>query len=183
MSELSEHSVVELPFVEQLRRLGWGYLQGDTEVPYLTERESFHQVLLLDRLRQAVTRINLDEAGQPWMEDSQVAQAVGRLERLGAHHLMEANAEAYELLRNGTQVEGTNGRQHTVQFADYAHPERNDWLVINQFRVDPPGSSDGRGCIIPDIVLLVNGIPLVVIECKTPGTENPLEQAITQLLR
>ncbi len=169
--------------VEQPQRQGWGYLQGDTEVPYLTERESFHQVLLLDRLCQAVRRINLDEAGQPWLDDTQIKQSIGRLERLGGHRLMEANAEAYELLNGGTQVDGPDGRQHTVQFVDYIHLERNDRLAVNQFRVDPSWSSDGHGCIIPDIVLFVNGIPLVVVECKSPGIENPLEQAVTQLLR
>ena len=183
MCDLSEYAEVERPYVQQLQSLGWGYLAGDTEVPYLTERESFHEVLLLDRLRQAVRRINLDEAGRPWLDDAQVAQVVGRLERLAAHHLMEANAEGYDLLRNGTQVEGADGRQQTVRFIDLQRPEGNDWLAINQFRVDPPWSSDGRGCTIADIVLLVNGIPLVVVECKSPGLENPLDQGITQLLR
>jgi len=48
-----EYTLVERPFIEQLQTLGWDYLEGDTGVPYLTERESFRQVLLTGRLRVA----------------------------------------------------------------------------------------------------------------------------------
>jgi type I restriction enzyme R subunit len=66
MSSLpDEYTQVELPFIEQLQSMGWEHLEGDTGVPYLTERETFRQVLLSDRLRKALARINLDEAGQP----------------------------------------------------------------------------------------------------------------------
>jgi type I restriction enzyme R subunit len=46
-----DYTLVELPFIEQLQQMGWDYLEGDTGVPYLTERENFRQVLLTDRLR------------------------------------------------------------------------------------------------------------------------------------
>ena len=56
----------------------------------------------------------------------------------------------------------------------------NDFLVINQFKVE---LTSGRGHVIPDAVLFVNGIPLVVAEFKSPGIQNPLQEAINQLLR
>ena len=182
-----ERTKVELPLIAQLKGMCWQHIEGDIDVPYLTERESFRDVLLVGRLREALRRINLDDKGQPWLDDSRINQAISALERLGALKLMEANQQTMRLLLKGTEVEGLpdwdNGRDHPVCFIDFEHPERNDFLVVNQFRVDPPWAAGGRDFIIPDIVLFVNGIPLVVIECKSPAATNPMEEAITQLLR
>jgi type I restriction enzyme R subunit len=183
MTMSDEYTDVELPFIQQLQAMGWDYLEGDTGVPYLTERENFRQVLLTDRLREAVARINLDEEGQPWLDETRVTQVVSRLERLGVPKLMEANQVATHLLLKGTLVEGSNRKNVTVHYIDFDHPERNDFLAINQFRVDPPWVTGGRGYIVPDLVLFVNGIPLVVVEAKCPGLEAPLVEAIDQLLR
>src|SRR5687767_949951 len=106
-----ERSKVELPLIEQLQGMGWQHLEGDTDVPYLTERGSFREVLLLERLRAAVRRINRYDAGQEWLDDSRVEQAVTDLERLGAHRLMEANQAATRLLLEGTQVPGPLGAE------------------------------------------------------------------------
>lgn len=180
----NERQAVELPLIEQLKSMGWQHLEGHTGVPYLTERHSFREVLLAGRLREAIRRINLDENGQPWLDEHRVTEALSALEHLGAHRLMEANQAAAALLLGGTSVEGDparhGGRDQTARFIDFEHPERNDFLAINQFRVDLPG---GQSYIVPDIVLFVNGIPLVVIECKSPLTANPMEEGITQLLR
>jgi type I restriction enzyme R subunit len=183
MAMSNEYTDVELPFIEQLQAMGWDYLEGDTGVPYLTERENFRQVLLSDRLREAVARINLDEDGGHWLDERRVTQVVSRLERLGVPKLMEANQEATRLLLKGTLVEGPQGKNVTARYIDFEHPERNDFLVINQFRVDPPWATGGRGYIVPDMVLFVNGIPLVVVEAKCPDLEAPLVEAIDQLLR
>lgn len=180
----SELSKVEQTCIDQLTAVGWEHIQGDIDVPYLTERESFRDVLLLARLHDAIKRINLDENGNEWLDDSRIASAVDDLQRLGEHKLMESNRVATDLLLRGTVVEGVpemdGGREQTVRYVDSGHPERNDFLVINQFRVDRPG---GRGFITPDLVLFVNGIPLVVIECKSPAATDPMESGITQLLR
>ena len=161
MSSLpDERTKVELPLAEQLKGMGWRHLEGDIDVPYLTERQSFREALLVGRLREGIRRINLDESGKPWLDDVRVNAAVGDLERLGAYKLIEANQVATVLLIKGTQVEGDperhGGREQTVRFIDFENLERNDFLAINQFRVDCPG---GRTFIVPDIVLFVNGIP------------------------
>ena len=181
-----EYLHVERPFIEHLQRLGWDYLPGDTGVPYLTERESFRQVLLVGRLRDALRRINLDQSGRPWLDDARLTQAVSHLQRLGQPRLMAANKEATRLLIKGTQLVGPdpgNTKAVPVHYVDYQHPRRNDFLVVNQFRVDPPWAAGNVDYVVPDLVLFVNGIPLVVVECKRPGVENPLTDAITQLLR
>lgn len=187
MSGFNEERQVEKPLIEQLRGMAWQYLPGDIDVPDFTERSSFREVLLHGRMLAALKRINLDDAGQPWLDDSRANQALGHLERLGANKLMEANQLATELLLKGTSVEApaddASNRERSVKFIDFDHPERNDFLVINQFRVDPPWAVGGKGFIIPDLVLFVNGIPLVVIECKSPSATNPMEEAINQLMR
>jgi type I restriction enzyme, R subunit len=143
-------------------------------------------VFLEERLWDALTRINLDADGQPWLDDGRVAQAAGALLRPKAVRLIEINQELTERLLLGTTVDGVSGWDHgrdrTVQFIDWEHPERNEFLVVNQFRVDEPGGQ-GHKFIAPDLVLLVNGIPLVVIEAKSPNVVEPMVKAIRQLRR
>jgi hypothetical protein len=92
---------------------------------------------------------------------------------------MEVNQSATELLLKGTVAEGLpdwdHGRPQPVKFIDFENPANNDFLVINQFKVE---LTSGRGHVIPDAVLFVNGIPLVVAEFKSPGIQNPLQEAI-----
>jgi len=131
-----EKTYVEIPFIEQLKGIGWDHIEGDIDVPYLTARESFRDVLLADRLRKAVKRINLDDNGNPWLDDDRANQVVSALERISAPKLMEANKEAFELIVQGVEVGGDadahQGREKTVFVIDFEHPERNDFLAINQ---------------------------------------------------
>jgi type I restriction enzyme R subunit len=184
MPTSQEYDLVELPLIHQLQAMGWDYLEGDTGVPYLTERENFRQVLLKERLEKAVTKLNLDESGNPWLDQPRITQAVSQLERLSGVNLMEENQKATRLLIKGTYVAGSEN-QHPVpvKYIDFEHPEQNDFLAINQFRVDPPWAAGNLGYIVPDIVLFVNGIPLVVIEAKSPWKDNPITDAVDQLLR
>jgi type I restriction enzyme R subunit len=99
-----EYAQVERPFIDHLQRLGWDYLEGDTGVPYLTERDSFRQVLLTDRLRDALRRINPDEDGNPWLDDARLTKAVNDLQRLGEPKLMAANQRATRLLIKGSSI-------------------------------------------------------------------------------
>ena len=179
-----EYDLVERPFCQHLKVMGWQWLEGDTDVPELTERTNFREVLLKDRLKAAIRRINLGPDGQPWLDGARIERAIRDLEHLGAHRLMEANQAATQLLLQGTSTEGrpewNRGRPQPLRFIDFDNWQNNDFLVINQFKVE---LSSGRGHVIPDAVLFVNGIPLVVTEFKSPGIENPLGEAINQLLR
>ncbi len=153
-------------------------------MPYLTERDSFRDVLLTDRLRKAVKKIDLDDNGTPWLDDDRVNQVVSVLERISAPKLMEAKKKAFDLIVQGVEVEGDpalhGGKEKTVAIIDFNHPEKNDFLAINQFRADVSG---GKTFIAPDIVLFIKGIPLVVVECKIPKISNPMGEGINQLLR
>ena len=178
-----EYDLVERPFCEQLQGMGWEWLQGDTDVAELTERENFREVLLKGRLVAALRKLNLRD-GQPWLDDVRITHAIRDLEQAAGHRLMEVSQWATEILLKGTVADGLpdweQGRPQPVKFIDFENTENNDFLVINQFKVE---LTSGRGHVIPDAVLFVNGIPLVVAEFKSPGIQNPLQEAINQLLR
>lgn len=178
----TEWSEVERPLLLQLGRMGWQYLLGDIDVPDLTERENFRQVVLYSRLREAIKRINADDGP---VDDLTVDRAIRALEATGGQALLENNRILTERLIKGVPVESTEPgaqRQRWICFIEFdpAKQDRNDFLAVNQFRVDLPG----RGTfVIPDVVLFVNGLPLVVVECKSPSITDPIGEGLDQLLR
>ncbi|CAE6828573.1 type I restriction endonuclease subunit R [Paraburkholderia nemoris] len=179
---------VEKPFVAQLKQLDWAHSEGDIDDPTLTGRTSFAEVIQEGVLRKQLHALNLGPSGQPWLDDARVSEAISALTRLGTHKLMESNQKATELLIKGVTVEGLSGwdggRGQTIHYIDWEHPDRNEFSVVNQYRVDcPPGYNSGKVFIVPDLVLLVNGIPLVVVECKSPSNPEPLAEAVDQLRR
>jgi type I restriction enzyme R subunit len=178
-----EFTTVESPFLDQLSGLGWRTITGNLTHPSATGRTSFREVLLEKDLRKAMRGINLRD-GQPWLDEHRISQAVSALSRISAPKLIEANQQATELLHQGMAVDGLHdweqGRSRTVHYIDWERPERNTFTVINQFRVDCPGGQS-KGFIVPDLVLFINGIPVGVVECKSPGTSEPLASAVDQL--
>ncbi|GAA4231288.1 type I restriction enzyme R subunit [Streptosporangium album] len=188
MSDL-EYDLVELPLIRQLTAMGWKHLEGAEHgavIPtnsYASGRNDFDEVILEDRLRDALDRINLDPDGKRWLDPARIDSAVNALTRIPSSSLLEANQKATELLINGTVVDGVQdwegGKGRPVHFIDWKTPQNNEFTVVNQFRLDIPGTQ-GRP-IIPDLVLFVNGIPLVVVECKEPRTSS-LGKAVDQIL-
>ncbi len=180
-----EFTEVENPFLDQLASMGWKLITGSVDHPSVTGRENFREVFVKDDLAKALRRINLRD-GKEWLDDSRIVQAIGALERIGHARLMEANQEATRLLLEGVTVEGLpdrdQDRNKTVHFIDWDHPERNTFTAVNQFKVDCPGGMS-KGSIRPDIVLFINGIPVVVVECKSPMISEPIASAIDQLRR
>lgn len=185
MSAGPEFTKVEKPLLDQLAGMGWKIVTGSLDFPSVTGRAGFREVIMADELRQALRRINLRE-GKPWLDDGRISQAVSAIERIGSKRLMEANQESTRLLHEGIDVEGMpgwdQGRARTVRYIDWDQPENNTFKAINQFRVDCPGGM-AKAFITPDIVLFVNGIPLVVIECKSPDIPEPIPSAVDQLRR
>ena len=186
---MSEYLHVERPFLDQLRALGWTVVdQGHGIIPSdpaASLRVSFREWLLPEVFRNAVRGINRTGGGQEWLTERQLEDLRDQLIRHPGRTLLEAN-EAVQKLLFKAQVdvnEITGEPDPVVQLIDFAHPERNVFHAINQFRIDTPGCV--KSCIIPDIVLFVNGIPLVVVEAKIgdPNTANPIYEAFVQLLR
>ncbi len=186
---MSEYLHVEKPFLDQLAALGWaifdqgqGFIPSD---PGESLRTSFREWLLPEVFRASVCAINLTADGKPWLSDRQLDDLREQILRQPNRSILEANETIQGLLFKA-QVDRnalTGEADPVVRLIDFAHPARNQFHAINQFRVDTPGCV--KRCIIPDIVLFVNGIPLVVVEAKIgdSNTANPLHAAYEQLLR
>ncbi|MHC9062416.1 type I restriction endonuclease subunit R [Nitrospira sp. CMX1] len=186
---MSEYLHVEKPFLDQLATLGWTVIdQGHGLIPSdptASLRGSFREWLLPDVFRTSIRSLNLTTDGQAWLTDRQLDDLRDQIIRQPSRTLLEAN-EAVQALFFKAQVdvnELTGELDPVIQLIDFAHPERNVFHAINQFRIDTPGCV--KACIIPDLVLFVNGIPLVVGEAKIgdANTANPLHAAFEQLLR
>jgi len=194
--KLDEEHYVENTFLAHLKKLGWKiYRQNKDNSEDIKEiiefnnlmepiygnsvkfRESFREVILEKELRESIKRIN------PWIEDDQINEVIRRITTPQANSLLEANREIHELLLENTSVQEnrkTGEKSPTVKFIDFRNPENNSFIVISQFKVNIPGTEKH---IIPDIVLFVNGLPLIVVECKSPASSDPINEAIIQLIR
>ncbi|WP_396602052.1 type I restriction endonuclease subunit R [Algibacter sp. R77976] len=185
---MSEYHFVEKPFLAQLEQLGWTSIdlgQGIPKDPTKSFRTSFREVTLKEIFLQSIKAINTSN-GKQWLTDQQLKDVYAEITEHPAKNLLEVNKEIFELLINGTSVdknELTGEEYPTVQFIDFKNPENNSFIAINQFRIDTPGTP--KGFIIPDLVLFINGLPLVVVECKDQNeyTANPLTEAYKQLRR
>lgn len=169
----NEANLSENPAVEQLRQLGYSYVPPEA---LEAERESFKEVVLSKRLAAALKRLN------PWLSDDNVHKAVRAVTSVQAASLLEASEKLHTALTYGISLEQDRGdgkKGQTVRFFDFDDPTKNELVVTRQFRVQ--GAKKG---IKPDIVILVNGIPLVVIECKSPTLgEGWKAEAIDQFSR
>ena len=171
-----EYDLVELPALTQLQSLGWEYIDGAELAPDASkERASLSDVVLRSRLEDAIKRIN------PWINETNLNQVVRSFTNIQKSTLLEANQWVWETLTQYISVEqdlGKGRKGQTVKVIDFDNPENNEFLCTNQFKVSGVNQN-----IIPDITLFVNGLPLVVIECKSPYVTNPMESGINQLLR
>ena len=177
--KLDERNHVEKPLLDQLIGLGWQVLDLDSkQQPGDTFRESFTEVVMLPVLRQQLKVIN------PWLDDDQVEEVVKQLTAsFPSTGLIQNNRHAFNLLLENTSVSEnrkTGEKSPTVRFIDFKHRDNNRFIAVCQFKVRILGTEYH---IIPDIVLFLNGLPVVVIECKSPKVKEPISEAIDQLLR
>lgn len=185
---MSEYINVERPFLDKLRQLKWDVIDhGCGKIPQKPEtsrRQSFNEIILTGEFRDSIKRINVTDDGRQWLTDKQVDSIIRDITINPGMGLLEANKKIYELLIKNTTVdfnELTGDKSPLVRLVDFKHLERNSFTAINQFRIDTPGAS--RSSIIPDIVLFVNGLPFVVIECKDKDVAEPLSNAYIQICR
>ncbi len=177
---LDERNHVERPLLDQLASLGWTVidLTDMKQTPADTHRESFTEVVMLPVLRERLSVIN------PWLEDDQAEEAIKQLTAsFPSTGLLENNRHLFQLLLENTSVSEnrqSGERSPTVRFVDFASPDHNRFIAVCQFKVRILGTEHH---IIPDIVLFLNGLPVVVIECKSPKVKDAIPEAIDQLLR
>lgn len=165
MKKIIENDI-ELFTIEQLERLGYQYIYApsiapDSETP---ERSSFEDVLLVERLKTAISRIT------PSIPTEQIEDALKQVQRLSSPELITNNESFHRMLTEGIKItyqDNGNERGDYVWLIDFKNPENNEFLVVNQFTVIEDGINKR-----PDIIIFVNGIPLVVIELKNAADEH-----------
>ena len=148
-----------------LTEVGYSTLYGpdiacDGDAP---ERSDYRQGVLVERLRSAVARLN------PAIPAAAREDAIQQVLELGTPVLLSANRRFHQLLVGGVPVQyqqANETRGDFVQLVNWAEPSRNEWLAINQFSIK--GAHHTRR---PDVILFVNGLPLVLLELKNPADE------------
>ena len=187
-AKLNELNSAEDPARRLLERLGYEYVPREV---LAAEREGEREVLLRGRLTAALLRLN------EWMTEDQAQRVIFNLQHVDATGLARNQAIHTYLAYGMPLTIDLEGRQETppVRFLDFDHPEPgvglNDYVVTTQFRVRRGNerggartSEDDEKVIKPDLVLFVNGIPLVVMEAKSPSQlEVWKTQAVKQLRR
>ena len=184
---MAEYINVEKPFLDKLRQLGWTVIDQGIGVPQEPEkslRENFKQVLLPNEFKKSIKKINTTPDGREWLTDKQLDEILFEIQNFAGKSLHEANKEIHRLLLKGTSVsrnELTGEQDPTVRLVDFKNYTNNSFITINQFRLLTPGAS--RQGIIPDIVLFLNGLPVVVVEAKDFDVAEPLSEAFLQVTR
>jgi len=168
MKKAVSESDVEEFVLYVLENLGYEIARGDREeyLPggSLALRNDYSEVVLVERLRQALRKIN------PSASNEAIEQVIKQLLRSESQKLLVNNETFHKMLADGVDIavrKGSEERYEKIWLFDFKKPENNEFLVTNQFTVIE-NNIERR----PDVVLFVNGIPLVVIELKNPADEN-----------
>lgn len=165
MNRLNEDQIETLA-IQRLQDLGYQYLYAPDIAPDgdAPERSSYEEVLLVDRLRQAIRRIN------PNVPQEAQEEALKEVQRINSPELIANNEAFHRMLTEGIKVsyqkEGQS-RGDLVWLLDFQSPDSNEFLALNQFTITENNVNKR-----PDVLLMVNGIPLIVMELKNATNEN-----------
>lgn len=165
MTKLFEDDIEQLA-IEELQALGYHYIHGAAIAPdgEFPERSSYTDVILAERLKNAITKLN------PSIPADAQQNAFNQIMRLNSPDLLTNNENFHSLLTDGVNVvyqKNGEERGDKVWLVDFQNPDNNEFLVINQYTV-VENNNNKR----PDVILFVNGLPLVVIELKNAVDEN-----------
>jgi type I restriction enzyme R subunit len=177
MSAKFTESIVEEAAIQYFTALGYDYRPGP-EIAHdglFAERSGYGDVVLTQRLRDALVRIN------PKIPHSAIDEAVKNITRTDAPNPVANNRAFHRYVTDGVPVQYRNeeGREvnDQVWLFDFADPDNNDWLVVNQFTI-----VENHVNRRPDVLVFVNGLPLGVIELKNPADESAtVKSAYNQL--
>jgi type I restriction enzyme R subunit len=166
LTDAFAESTVEEATLEIFEGLGYTIVQGPDIAPgeLFAERASYSDVLLVKRLKEALTRINSKIPAEA------IEDAIRKLLSVAAPSLEESNRRFHRFLTDGVPVEYRDKDRvvyDQVQLFDFKNPANNEWLAVNQFTV-----IEDRNNRRPDIVIFANGLPLGVIELKNLADEN-----------
>ena len=165
MNPITENNI-ETFAIEILNKLGWQNVHGLSIAPgaECAERESFGQIILTQRLRKAVARLNRDIP-----TDAQ-EQAVQKVLRIYSPDMLHNNETFHQFLVEKVKIpyqQDGYERSYEVALIDFSNPSNNEFLVVNQYTIIENNQNKR-----PDLLLFINGIPIVLIELKNAADEN-----------
>lgn len=176
-----EDNVSKYPAIELLTKLGFTYISPEE---CLEERGSLNNVILKNILRKQLAQINeFEYSGTKYRFTSEnIEKAISDLDEPLTDGLIRTSEKIYDSLMLGRsyleKLADGSSKSFNMQYIDWKKPNNNVYHVTEEFSVD---SWDKQKNARPDIILFINGIPLAVIECKTPLISE--EQAIEQMIR
>lgn len=160
MSTTPEYLQSELPAISLFQKMGYQYYNGVRQ----DERMDITETILKERLLNAIKRLN------PWINENNLNKVYALITSVTGTSLMEINEKVWHLIKGGTHTvkQVINGVEdfHPVHFIDYTKPENNDFLIVNQIKYH-----GGAQHSIPDLVVYINGLPIAIIECKSPSQQ------------
>ncbi|MDR4325853.1 type I restriction endonuclease subunit R [Bacillus pseudomycoides] len=170
----NEKQLVENRMIKQLQELSYEYIHGSV---LDSERESKSEIVLKERLSKAILQLN------PWLSETNLAKVIRSITHIESTSLMEINQKFHEIIVNMTSVQqdlGKGKKNQTVKLIDFERPENNEFLVVDQFTI-----SNTQGNIRPDLIIFINGLPLVIVECKSPmlPPDEQIGEGVRQLHR
>src|SRR5215813_6025658 len=182
-SFLEDH-ISQIPALQLLQNMGYVYLRQQ-EV-HLERRGKLSNVLfegVLEKQLRKLNRINF-KGGEHEFSDENIQAAIQTLKDvIPADGLIRTNERVYDLISLGKSfeqmIEGDT-KSFTLNYVDWKRPENNIFHVVEELEVER--ANNGQTCR-PDIVLFVNGIPFVVIECKRPDEKDAIKTAVSLHLR
>lgn len=165
-------SEIEIFSLDVLKQLGFAYTPGPSLAPDFDDeqgkldieyerRESYGTIILKKTLEQAINRLN------PTLPKTARQETLKTVLSLFSPQLIDANESFHKMLAEGVPVsvqKDGQERGEKVWLVDFQNPENNDFFVINQFTIEENNQNKR-----PDVILFVNGLPLVVIELKNPA--------------
>ncbi|WP_417371460.1 type I restriction endonuclease subunit R [Gelidibacter japonicus] len=170
MSNTPEYIQSELPAITLFQKMGYQYYNGATQ----DERMDITETILKDRLLRSIKRMN------PWINENNLNKAYTLITSINGTSLMEINEKVWHLIKGGTHTvkQVINGVEdfHPVHFIDYEKPDNNDFLIVNQIKYH-----GGAQHSVPDLVVYINGLPIAIIECKSPKANNAWDTAYNDL--
>lgn len=167
---------IEYFAISIILEMGWEYVHGLQIAPGAehAERGSFEQIILTGRLRKALKDIN------PNIPPDVLEQAIQKISAIHSPDLIHNNETFHQYLIEKVKIPYQQDgfeRSHEVAIIDFEHPENNQFLAVNQYTIIENGQNKR-----PDILLFINGIPLVVIELKNAADEDAtIDSAFRQI--
>ena len=175
MAAVISEDHIEQIVIQEFIDLGYSYVNGaDISPDGIAQERAYDEVVLKNRLRYAITRLN------PTVPADAQEDALKKLLRSDSPNLFQNNYTIHKYLTEGVDVEYRKGDRivgDKVWLIDYENPTNNEFLVVNQFTIIENNINKR-----PDVILFINGIPLVVIELKNAVDENAtIHSAFNQL--